>query len=250
MMKPFSQILVAATLLAAAHTAYATTITLQPNQTATADVTANGEPNRISLKGVRIATIWGNPDSPFHAEIDPTTSDVYIRCEEPSICKAGANKTYTYFITDRHGFTYELALHAVLGVSQDIVIEPSGAAAPNAQLPRIASQRHSDASQYPKRVMFLMRAMRAGVHPAEYDVIERNQPVLLWNEIHMRLVRVYKGDEMSGFEFELTNVTSQVQRIQEPEFMAEGVLAVMIEDEELAPGQTIHAWVIREGSRV
>ena len=97
----------------------------------------------------------------------------------------------------------------------------------------------------------MLFAMAGDEVPSELRVEEVNQPVELWAEARFILMRAFEGRGLAGERYVLTNVSKEPMVLAEEEFDREGgdVLAVSIENQNLAPGESTNVFVIRDGSK-
>src|SRR3990172_6105260 len=70
--------------------------------------------------------------------------------------------------------------------------------------------------------------------------------VALWREAQFFLERSYLGRSIAGDRYRLSNVSRAPMRIAEAELYKPGVLAIAIDQLNLAPGEATNVFVVRE----
>lgn len=91
----------------------------------------------------------------------------------------------------------------------------------------------------------LVLAMARGEKPIEFDVLNVNQEIALWNEARFVLTERYVGRGLVGERYRLTNTSKSVMRLAEQELYKQGVVAVSIEAQVLNPGETTEVFIAK-----
>lgn len=178
---------------------------------------------RIRVEGGRIERVWGS-QSAMEVQTDAEAGEVFLRPRSPS--------PFSFFVKTSRG-TFTLVATPMDRPAETIVIVAGGnAAAPSrAELPYVA------------RIKRTVRAMLSGNDTRR---TAENRPVALWQEARVRLVARWPGTP-TGEEYELVNVSGAPMRLDEREWrdLAANLLAVAIEDHELAPGESTRVFLVR-----
>jgi conjugal transfer pilus assembly protein TraK len=227
---------------------------------------ALNEPTRIKIDGGAISDVFGNiystncgatgaaamlpsgqaaptinPAGEVLLECDKERGEIYVKPVGP-----GA-KPINLFVSSGKA-TYTLILKRVDMPADTIVIVDRTLARPFAAN---SAQIAGHAPSHERAVKAMLFAMAGDEVPSEVRVEEVNQPVGLWTEARFTLVRAFEGRDLAGERYLLTNVSQEPMVLAEEEFDREGgdVVAVSIENPNLAPGESTSVFVIRDGSK-
>jgi len=189
------------------------------------------ELTRVVVERERIRRVTGNAGE-FFLEKDEDKGEIYIR---PAAERA--TKPINLFVaTDRSTFT--LLLQPVDLPAETIVIKPAAGQRPPTRVARSDS--------YVRLIKNLLLAMAGDALPRDMQVREANQVVTLWNEARFTLTRKYVGSHLVGEKYLLANVSAAPMVIAEQELYKQGVLAVSVENMNLAAGESSNVFIIRE----
>lgn len=191
------------------------------------------DPTRIRVEGESIVDLVGaeiqsetNPDGRLRVSASER-GEVFIQPLD-----AAMPATSLFVSTARE--TYTLVL-APAGIPADTIrITPALAG-------RALTHESSGArmANHEKALVMLLRDIAADEVPGFMQVVERNTPIELWEEVDFTLIRQYRGHPRWQVDaYLLTNTNAQPLVIDEREFVGPGVLAVALEQADLAPGQS------------
>jgi conjugal transfer pilus assembly protein TraK len=224
------------------------------------------EPTRIKVDGGLISDVFGNiysancgvagsgavlpggqvapainPAGEVVLECDKERGEIYVKPVGPG------SKPINLFVASGNA-TYTLILKRVDMPADTIVIVDRtllhSFAATSGQIAGLAPSHE-------RALKGMLIAMAADEVPSELRVEEVNRPVELWTEARFTLVRAFEGRDLAGERYLLTNVCQDPMVLAEEEFDREGgdVVAVSIENHNLAPGESTSVFVIRDGSK-
>ncbi|MDZ7855934.1 type-F conjugative transfer system secretin TraK [Sphaerotilus sp.] len=191
-----------------------------------------------------------NPAGEIVLECDRDKGEIYVRPMGETL--DGKGKPVNLFISSAQA-TYTLLLRRADTPADTIVIRDKTArtaaavGSPATQGPQGTSANHVRAMKA------LLVAMASDRVTPDIRVDEINQPVQLWAEARLLLLRRYEGRSLVGEHYQLHNVSSTVMVLAEQEFdrpnSADGgqVLGVAIEHHNLRPGESTSVFVIRRG---
>lgn len=226
-------------------------------------VIAASEPTRIRVQGAKIKDVVGNiysstctgkdespvaaaapavnPQGEFVLGCDLDKGEIYISPVPLAAVPAKPPKPINLFISTEKA-TYTLRLHRSELPADTIVLVDNTAT--GAALPRVGrSPQHVRAL---KEMLMVMVGARGADDVTTESV---NQEQLLWREARMVLQRRFRGRNLVGEEYRLTNVTDRPLVLAEQEFDRPGaqVLAVSIDNLNLLPHESTAVYVIRSG---
>lgn len=191
------------------------------------------ELTRVVVERERIRRVTGNAGE-FFLEKDEDKGQIYIRPAAQD-----ATKPINLFVaTDRSTFT--LLLQPVDLPAETVVIKPAPGQREPARIQRSGS--------YVRAIKNLLLAMAGDALPRDMDVREVAQEVALWKEARFTLTRRYVGQGLVGEKYLLTNVSAAPIVIAEQELYKDGVVAVNVENMNLAAGESSNVFIIRERS--
>ena len=191
------------------------------------------ELTRVVVERERIRRVTGNAGE-FFLEKDEEKGQIFIRPAAQD-----ATKPINLFIaTDRS--TFALLLQPVDLPAETIVIKPALGQREPARVQRSGS--------YVRAIKNLLLAMAGDALPRDMEVREVAQEVALWKEARFTLTRKYIGQGLIGEKYLLTNVSAAPMVIAEQELYKEGVVAVSVENMNLAAGESSNVFIIRERS--
>jgi len=192
------------------------------------------ELTRITVERGRIRKITGNAGE-FLLEKDEDKGHVFIR---PAL--ETATKPVNLFITTDRA-TFALLLQPVDSPAETIVIKDRSNKAEPTSIERSGS--------YMRAIKNLLVAMATDALPSDMEVRETSKDIELWSGTRLQLVRTYVGSAITGDKYLLTNVSKKSMTVNERELYTAGVLAVSLENLDLAPGDASNLFVIRERGR-
>ena len=238
------------------------------------------EPTRIRIEGASITDVFGNihssscggtpagpsgsPGSPVAppspavnpageivVECDRDKGEIYVRPVATAGDGAAAGKPVNLFISSVHA-TYTLILRRADTPADTILIrDRSVPPAPNDG--RTSSGTSGPSAHHVRAMKAMLVAMASDRVPPDVRVDELNQPVQLWAEARLSLMRRYEGRVLVGEKYLLQNISAAVMVLAEQEFdrpdsKAGGqVLGVAVEHHQLRPGESTSVYVIRRG---
>ena len=238
------------------------------------------EPTRIRIEGAPITDVFGNihssscggaaagasgspgsPVAPLSPVVNPA-GEVVVECDRDKgeiyvrpVATAGAGnatgKPVNLFISSAHA-TYTLILRRADTPADTILIrDRSVPPAPNDG--RTSSGTSGPSAHHVRAMKAMLVAMASDRVPPDVRVDELNQPVQLWAEARLSLMRRYEGRVLVGEKYLLQNISAAVMVLAEQEFdrpdsKAGGqVLGVAVEHHQLRPGESTSVYVIRRG---
>lgn len=195
-----------------------------PDATLSAQI-SRFEPTMIRVDGARVRRIFG-AQGDFTVVPDNDTGAAFIKpmTDKPS---------FSVFVTDEEGRTWKLLLAVTGGPADTIVIKGTGSSSTpkGKDLPR---------NQAIKETI-------AALNSNDGSATDKYEPIPLWRESDFVLVRVV-DTPLRGEKYLLTNKSSDKMIIDERELYKKGVLAIAIEQPELAPGESTEVYVVMEGN--
>jgi conjugal transfer pilus assembly protein TraK len=227
---------------------------------------ALNEPTRIKIDGDVISDVFGNiystncgaadtatiqpggqpvqainPVGEIALECDKERGEIYVKPVGP-----GA-KPINLFVSSGKA-TYTLILKRVDMPADTIVIVDRTLAR---QLAANVTQVASRAPSHERALKAMLFAMARDEVPNGIRVEEVNRRVELWAGVRFTLLRAFDGQDLAGERYLLTNVGHEPMLLAEEHFDREGgdVVAVSIENRNLAPNESTSVFVIRDGSK-
>ena len=197
---------------------------------------SSNDMTRIAMDGIsRIDNFRGVANS---LDIDPDNEagELYVR---PKPQTSGA--AMSFFISDDNGYVYTLVATQHDIPAETILLQP-------------VSERRDSITQgafksdsYMKHIKSLMKSMATHAEMDGYDIKDIHQPIPLWKETQILLIKEYQGEQVIGDVYLLKNVSEAVMALDEQEFKEFGddVKAVAIDVNRLNPGETTALYVVR-----
>lgn len=209
------------------------------------------DPTRLRVEGAQIVDLVGaevhskeNPDGRLRVSANER-GDVFIQPTDPampatSLFVSTADATYTLVLAPAAipADTIRI-LPGAPGVANGAAASPGtiGASVTAPATPTLGERTRLP--NHEKALVMLMRALAADTVPPFMSVVERNVPVALWAQTDFTLIREYRGHPRWRIEaYLLTNASGGQLVIDEREFVRRGVVAVALEQADLAPGQS------------
>jgi conjugal transfer pilus assembly protein TraK len=191
------------------------------------------ETTRIYIDGGQLVTLY-HTEGELVLEKDDERGQIFIR---PVIL----DKPINVRLLSGSGVTYNLVMQAVDIPQEDIAIrEPF-----DMRTDRNAGNTKSYSGNLIRAVRSMMSAMASDEPPSAVDMRETRQELALWENTRFVMVGVFNERELVGEKFVLTNTGSAVIRMVEQELYRNGVVAISIENMELAPGQSTFVYIVR-----
>jgi len=200
-------------------------------QTVIAKVSAR-EITRIAIDRGRVRGVTGL-EGQLVVEKDEHTGSIYVRIADPA-------RPVNLFLTSDAGRTYALVLQPV-DIPADTVLLRDRTARP--ALEPSAVER---AGSHEKMVKAIIVALATDQILPDMELRPAGREVALWREAQFFLERSYLGRNIVGDRYRLTNVSTAPMGLAEAELYKPGVLAVAIEQLNLAPGEATNVFVVRE----
>lgn len=191
------------------------------------------EPSRIAVDGAKIRRVL-KVDGEFTDAKDEETGAVFITPTTP--------KPLNIFVLDDQNHTYQLLLQPKDVPSENIVIRDRKSGSGR------SAAIEKKTTNYHRLIKNMVLALATDDRPAGIDIADVFQEVPIWNEARLVLHNIYRGRSMAGERYSLTNISNAPMVLQEQEFSRKGVLAVSIENMNLAPGESTNVYVVREKS--
>ncbi|MGF6095757.1 type-F conjugative transfer system secretin TraK [Pseudomonas sp. 18175] len=177
-----------------------------------------------------------NPEGEVLLECDRSKGEVYIK-------PVGArDKPVNLFIASAQA-TYTLILRPADTPADTIVIRDISPSSGTHQSGPI-----SPATAHVRALKTLLTAIAADRALSGFEVETLDQPLQLWREAQLTLVRRYTGATLIGERYLLRNISEQEMVLAEQEFdrSSDAVLAVAIDQHNLLPGASGTVYVLRQ----
>jgi len=192
---------------------------------------SRSEPNLIRVEGRKIRSIQG-VEGEFLVTPDKETGTAYL--------KVNTDKPlFSVFVADDSGHHWKLMLKVADVPAETLVIRDRSRSRAEGKA-FIADESRNSAI---RRVLL---ALERDTEPEDMTARDTMEIIPLWSEARFVLVRTLEG-ALIGEKYQLTNLSSSKMVIDERELYRAGVLGVMIDSLELAPGEATNVMVVREG---
>lgn len=200
------------------------------------------ETTRLVIEGAKIKTMLAT-DGELTYEKDTDRGQLFIR---PIVL----NKPINVRLISTSGATYNLILSAVDIPQEDVIIrEPFAAKVDRGSSSgsfAVAQGKRSGVNpSQGKSVRDLVAVMALEEPPTTANVRPADEELALWENTRFVLTAVYQDRGLVGEKYILTNTSKAQMRLVEQELYRKGVLAVAIENMNLAPGQSTSVYVVR-----
>jgi type-F conjugative transfer system secretin TraK len=191
--------------------------------------------SRLAMKGEgRLKKIW-SPENYLDLKPDKVQGEAYFKAA------VGAPRTFSFFARDDFGNTFTIVATQSRIPSQTIILEPL-----NRQEKTVADTNRKSLP-YKKSVNFLFKGMFLGKDIPGYSIADLNEPVPVWAETNIRLVKTYISHKFQGEVYEIKNISKAKLDFHESEFFSFGdyVLAAGLEHLSLGVNQVTKLYVVR-----
>lgn len=218
------------------------TLDLEDGATATVRI-AIKDPTRIAVAGAPIQEIIGssvqgegNPAGTLRVTQDAGQGAAYLMPAETS----RAAPTSVFVVTEH-------ATYTLLLVPTDIPGDTVQIRDRRAAVARSADSNAHDRPYNREKSLFqILRAVASDTPTPEMQIEELHTPVVLWQEARFIHERRYTGHPRWTVDvYTLTNVSTASMVLDEREFVTGDVVAVALEQADLAPGQSAVVRVVR-----
>lgn len=233
----------AALLLASAHAWAVQRLEVRPDATVAARI-AYREVSRLKVDGAPIVEVFGsvysadNTAGELIVSPDAAGGELYVRPAAGAI----PGKPINIFVKAASGATYTLLLTPTDVPSDTIVLVERETVG----MPVRASVQNAPAANWIRRIKHMMLALsREGGAPG-FVGTNVGQVVGLWQEARFFEIRRLAGLGLVGSVYELTNVSDSPMVLDEREFLDDGVVAVEVAQEALAPRESTRVFIVRE----
>lgn len=216
-------------LLLSLNTAFATQIiTGKQDETLSATV-SRSDPTLIRIDGHKIHRIFG-AENEFTVVPDKDAGDLYIK---PITDK----QVISVFISDENGRTWKLLLSVVNTPTDTILIKERHSASER----KIQQGKDLPREESIKEMLF---SLVSNQNDDNYDEQDTNDSIPLWKEAEFTRIKIIKGNNLTGEEYHLTNVSDKPMIIDERELYRNGVVAISVDKPDLQPGNVTTVEVI------
>ena len=256
-----------ALVFALAGVAQAQDVTVVDGDTVNAKLSRDGL-TRITVQGARVEQIFSADGKDLTFQVDKRNGQVFVRykaaaaggqvLEEITLPgngsvkrkqatpkPQGGNGSFSAFVTDDGGRTFNLNLTLADTPSASIVLKPL--VVEKAKSGRVIIQNDQS---LPAEVMALAQVMASNTRDVSgYEValgLHEVQP--LWAGAEYVRVASYEGDTLLGEVHTLTNRTGREMRLVESEFQGTGVLGVAVKNPILQDGESSYIYSVREAA--
>ena len=189
------------------------------------------EPTRISVSGGKIQK-WFFNDGDLILEKDVDNGQIFVKPTQ-------AVKPVNLFVIDNTGRTFTLILEPTDIPAENIIVK-------DRHEKHEAPSRIERTGSYSKVVKNMILAMALEASPSGVEVRELSKDVLLWREVKFTLNRIFIAKSIVGERYTLKNVSPKAMVIAEQELFKRGVMAVSVENMNLAPNQSTNIFIVRE----
>lgn len=188
------------------------------------------ELTRIKVQNGRIENVRGLQGE-ITIDKDVETGEVYIRPVHPA-------KVVNLFVTTDSGQTHTLVLQPQDVPAQTLILKEMHR--------RLPAERAPGTASFHKEIKDMIVALARDEMPRGVEVEEVGRRVPLWKDTTYVLERRHKTTDRIAEKYSFTNQTGETMVLSEPEFYADGVLAVSIEHMQLAPQATTNVFIVRK----
>jgi len=199
------------------------------NHEKTEVIISKEQPNRIAMKGDRIAQIFGAQGA-FEVETDEETGQIFVK-----LLKSAAGKPLTLTLISEAGLTHDLTLLPQAVGFQSILLDPTIPSRP---------PEHNPVS-YVQRMTHLMKAMirgesAKGFTRTPFQGMARSYPAPLTVKPCLK----YQGTQTEGFVYLLKNDGNKPLLLTEAVLAFPQDLALSLSKTCLNPGEAVHLFLI------
>ncbi|WP_080420256.1 TraK domain-containing protein [Burkholderia ubonensis] len=198
------------------------------------------EQNRLAIDGRKITQIIPKQKGALTYVKDLANGVLYFTFADPD----AAQGTESLFVVDDHNDTYQLLLQPRRMPSANIVVPAAGGGEVR-RTQAIATRTSSYQSAIKSLLEEMVTAHDDQDAQSSAAVTPVNQTVPLWQEAQLTLELRYTEDDLVGEQYRLTNVSTGDMVIAEQELYRKGVLAIVIDQQTLAPGDSTAVYVVR-----
>ena len=205
-------------------------------------VVSKSEVTRISFTGDDVASIQKikptNPQDDFSVAHDPVTGDIYV-----TLPVGFSSKFVNFFATSKRGFTYKLVLRVSDIPATQIFVQN-----PVAGSPRAAQFERKQ--PYRQTLVKIIRAMWNREVLPGYEITWQRRNRIKAGPLRYHQIGLYDGSNLVGRIYEVENSSAKPVRLSEGLFETGYILAVSIQQRDIAPRSITNVFVIlskREG---
>lgn len=188
------------------------------------------ELNRLQVVGDRIASVFGAPNV-FSLEHEDVKGQVFLKVHE------GAPAHFDVSVVTESGLTQDLLLKVNKEEGQTLLLKP-----------QTASQDLSgwgDGVASGSVSVDLIRLMASHTPNSGYLKQQVSRPLPLWRDLRLTLTQVWKGSELEGRVYKITNTGDRALKLQESQFcLSPKVKALALKQHSLNPGETTTLWEV------
>ncbi len=195
------------------------------------------EITRLSISGERLRAVKFNPGT-LLVDKDEENGQFFLRVQN-------ASAPINVFVVSESGRNYALVLQPKDIPLEQIILRDSARTAGYGTRSEALSSIEK-ASSHQSLVKNFVLLMASGELPKDLDILSENKETPLWKEAKLVHLLSYKGTEVIGEKFQLTNLTDSLLRVAEQEFYAKGVLGVAIDQMALAPKESTMIYLVRQ----
>lgn len=185
------------------------------------------ELNRLQVVGDRIASVFGAPNI-FSLEHEEVKGQVFLKVHE------GAPARFDVSLVTESGLTQDLLLKVHKEEGQTLLFKPS----------KPAPDLNEGASESPPSVD-LIRLMVSHTTNSGYLRQQVSKPLPLWRDVQLTLMEVWKGSDLEGRVYKITNTGDTHLLLQESQFcLSPRTQALALKQHRLRPGETTTLWEV------
>jgi type-F conjugative transfer system secretin TraK len=194
---------------------------------------SSSNPNRLAMeRGYRLSSVWGDDDS---IQLEKDENNGYV------LFQIKTKKLFSIMVMDENNSNYTLKIVPVENIpGENIILSPKNDDYFN---------KFSISKNIPVifRMKHLLRALALNKSQTGYRIQKTNQEIRFWKETNIKLIKLYKGDDMNGEVYRLTNLTHDDMILTEREFgrLGKNIRLVSIENKILKSGEHTRFYIIR-----
>ncbi len=204
---------------------------VSPGDTVTAKISTRAM-NRVAIDNGRLAK-FPYTTGELIVEKDEQNGQVFVRPE----AIVGTNPINAYAIDDQ-GRTYTLMFLPTDIPAESVILRP--------RANKVDKSSIEGSGRYFQVLKNMTLAVATDDNPPGIEVREVMQDIPLWQEARLTIQKLFVGNAVVGEQYKLTNISDKAMVVQEQELDRRGVLAVSVENMNLAPGESTNVFIVRE----
>lgn len=204
---------------------------VSPGDTVTAKISMRAM-NRVAIDNGRL-TGFPYTTGELIVEKDEPNGQVFIR---PTAIDS--TRPINAFAIDGRGRTYTLLLLPTDIPAESVILRPRAS--------KVDKSSIEGSGHYFQVLKNMVLAIATDDNPPGIEVREVMQDIPLWQEARLTIQKLFVGNAVVGEQYKLTNISEKPMVVQEQELDRRGVLAISVENMNLAPGESTNVFIVRE----